>query len=515
MSSPSETQPTVLVLASDARHPIYDSWLAGSPFKVEVAGACGMDFEFPRHVDLVVGSDCYREPWVTLARRAVEEGIPTLVLADGILEYRNTWEHPGLVPGSLFQPVLGHKIACIGRSQARFVQSWGNPTQCEVVGVPRFDRYAGRRRRVRPGAAPFRVLVMTAITPYFTEGQHELVRRSLLDLKAAFRRGLQIGGVPVEPVWRVTKGLDKEIGVDSTVTDLTGRQLAEVLENVDAMITTPSTSMLEGMLLGLPVASVDYCNVPAYVQPSWRISAADHIMPTLEELVSRPAPKMLFQDTALHDSLECRTAAAPRMVKLAERMIASGRNARETGGRIDMTWSLEGGAHSVPWPESANPFDPSALHPGHAPFAERDLRGLQVEVSHLRQHAAALERQVRSAGNISPFSVAWRSKVEAAAALARLQHRQAAVQLLLDAVKSLESCPNPSITLEAVVEIAAHMAPLEPSLARNLLEPGVKLAEQLGNAALGNRARSMLSELASRAPRQRQGTAPALAGTRR
>lgn len=509
---PSSTPPsTILVLASDSKHPIYDSWLSGSPFDVEVPTGGGIDYEFPPHIALAVGSDCYREPWVTLTRRAVEAGIPTLVLADGILEYRNTWEHPGLVPGSLFQPVLGHKIACIGRSQARFIESWGNPTQCEVVGVPRFDRYAGMRRRGRPDGAPFRVLVMTAITPFFTDKQHELVRRSLLDLKSVFKRGLNVGGVTVEPVWRITKGLDKEIGVDSAVTDLSGRQLADVLQNVDAVITTPSTSMLEGMLLGIPVAAIDYCNVPAYVQPSWRIGAAEHIMPTLEELVSPPAPKMLFQDTTLHDALECRTPAAPRMLRLAERMIASGLEARPRGGPPDMSWSLDGGARAIPPAAIGDRFDPRMLYPGHAPFGERDLRGLQVEVSHLRQHAATLERQCRTAGNVSPVSIAWRSKVEAAAVLARLQHRRAAVQLLLDAVKLLESCPHPSVTLEAVVEIAANLAPLDPVLARNLLEPAIKLSEQLGNGILGSRAKTMLTELERRAPKNRQVAARALA----
>ncbi len=76
---------------------------------------------------------------MTLLRRAVERGIPTLILADGILEYRNTWEHPQLPAGSLFQPVLGHKIACLGRSQARILESWHNGNRCEVTGSPRFD----------------------------------------------------------------------------------------------------------------------------------------------------------------------------------------------------------------------------------------------------------------------------------------------------------------------------------------------------------------------------------------
>jgi len=489
---------TVLALTSDPKHPLFTSWLPLASQRLEFVTNPSLAYEFPRDVSLVVGVDCYHEPWVTLLRKAVDAGIPTLILADGILEYRNTWENPRLAPGSLFQPVLGHKLACLGRSQARIVESWGNTTQCEAVGSPRFDRYAGLRRRQRPANAPFRVLVMTAITPYFTEAQHQLVRQSLLDLKAAFDRGFSVGNVRLEAAWRITKGLDREIGVDSVVTDLTGRQLAEVLQQVDAVITTPSTSMLEGMLLGLPVASLDYCNVPAYVQPSWRISAADHIVPVLTELVNPPAPKLLFQETTLHDALECATPTAPRLQRLAEKMIASGQEARRTGRPVDLTWKLDTEVSRGPR-ENGVKYDAAALYPGQAAFQENDLRALQVEVGHLRRHAAALEQQQRSGGSaLSPlaqYTVAWKSKVEAALVLLRLQQRVAAQQVLLEAIKAVESCPQPSVTLEALVEICSHLASLDPGRTRFLLDLALKLAERLGNAAHRDRIRTLLANL--------------------
>ena len=65
--------------------------------------------------------------------------LPLLVLADGILEYRNTWLNPGLPAGCMFQPLLGHKVACVGKSQARVLESWGNVGKCELVGLPRLD----------------------------------------------------------------------------------------------------------------------------------------------------------------------------------------------------------------------------------------------------------------------------------------------------------------------------------------------------------------------------------------
>ncbi len=138
---------------------------------------------------------------------------------------------------------------------------------------------------------------MTALTPYFTAEQKVLVKQSLADLKTALSRKSAASHVKLEPVWRLTQGLDQEIGVNAGESALAKRDLLDVLQNVDAVITTPSTTMLEAMLLGLPVAVLDYCNTPHYVPPAWRITAAAHIAPTLAELLHPPAPKMLFQDT--------------------------------------------------------------------------------------------------------------------------------------------------------------------------------------------------------------------------
>lgn len=384
------TPDTILVLSDDTKHPLFSSWLGGATRPVQAAGRIDLSYEFPANTALVVASDCYHEPNVTLLRRAVEKNIPTLVLADGILEYRNTWEHPQLAPGAIFQPVLGHKIACLGASQVRVLESWGNAGTCELVGSPRFDRYAALKRRERPVGAPARLLVMTAMTPYFTESQHERVRQSLLDLKNALAEMCDSEGRPIETVWRVTKGLEHEIGIDTTNHGFAGRDLGEVLQAVDAVVTTPSTTMLEAMLLGLPVASLDYCNVPAYVQPAWRISAAEHILPTLEELLNPPPARMLFQDTTLHDALVCGSPAAPRMVELAEAMIAHAETSRRTGQACVFPTQMVQPVrdrHSAAEPR----FQLASLYPGDAQFAERDLRALQVEVGHLRRYVAKLE----------------------------------------------------------------------------------------------------------------------------
>lgn len=249
---------------------------------------------------------------------AIQRGCATLYVPDGITEWRSSWESEYIAEA--LRPILCHKAAAIGHSQARIFDSWGNASKTEVVGLPRLDHLIGRSPRHRQPDEPYRVLVMTAKRPSFTYQQHMLAGQSLRDLKQWFEEHPTFNGVKVEPIWRVHAGISEEVGVSNQLNDLTGADLATALYAVDAVVTTPSTTMLEAMLQGVPVALLDYNNCPHYIPAAWRITAASHFAQVLPELLQPGGAKMLYQDFILHDALECRTPAAPRLVDLIEAM---------------------------------------------------------------------------------------------------------------------------------------------------------------------------------------------------
>jgi hypothetical protein len=326
----------------------------------------------------------YRVAIHTLAH----QNCATLYAIDGILEWRSLWDFPpGISCLWSARPILCHKVACIGRSQARIMGSWGYGSRCEIVGVPRFDRLRNRTRRVRRPDEPFTILITTAKAPGFNAAQMQRAANALRDLKDWFERCGEIGGVKVQPLWRITLGLEAQIGVSNELRDTTGADLAKVLEQVDAMITTPSTSMLEGMLQGIPVALLDYNNAPHLVPAAWRITAPQQLEPVLAELVNPPLENLHWQCHLLNDALECQTPALPRMVELVSAMRRQAQQQVAAGSRIRFD------SHLLFPPPAATaaaavPMNYPALFPENPLFADPDVIRLQTEVADLREALA-------------------------------------------------------------------------------------------------------------------------------
>lgn len=384
------SQYKIYVLDRDrGNNPIYSSWLDECSLPYEVVRAKSR-WCLPDDAGLIVTHYHYQTPEVSVLRRLRQENrVPILILSDGILEFRNTWDHPGLPAGSIFQPIMGHKLATIGQSQARVVESWGNPVgSCEVIGLPKCDPLIGRTRRIRPHDEPAQVLVCTARTPGFTSAQKYQVERSLRDLKEWFDRTDRC-----VPIWRLTDRLDRRIGVKQTRNNTSGIEMHDLLRQIDAVVTTPSTVMLEAAMHDLPVAKLDYNNCPSYVPAAWNITAPKHISAIMESLLCAPAAYMTYQLNVLHDALECSTPATPRLLWLMERMLQIGSTCRTQNQPVQLP------------PRIVRPFSPtksthdgklpmSELYPDNDVFRHFDERAVQVELNHFHEMVPQLEDQV-------------------------------------------------------------------------------------------------------------------------
>lgn len=359
---------------------IYADWMNNSPIPTRVLDEYLPDWHVPEDAGILVTHMHYRwEELSTLRRIHAENRVPILILCDGILEYRNTWQHPDLVDGSIFQPVCGHKLACIGRGQARVIESWGNPGKCEVVGLPRLDAELQKATPPVQTTGPFRLLIATANTPAFNDEQRQTVISSLQLIKNRLEKNPLIDGREIQLSWRLSDGLGAEIGIDSgDLEDLP--PLTDVMDQVDAVITTPSTMYLESVLKKRPTAILDFHNSPQYVTPAWNIGADNQFNGVLAELANPPAHKMLFQASVLDDQLECRSPALPRMLRLVESMIRARHDSLKNLTPLRFADRIlddpQQGIASV-----SEEFDLSTLYANNQVFAEHDVQRLQVELT--------------------------------------------------------------------------------------------------------------------------------------
>jgi len=112
----------------------------------------------------------------------------------------------------------------------------------------------------------------------------------------------------------------------------------------------------------VPVALIDYLNRPHFVPAAWTMTAPGQIAETLPMLLAPDARRMLYQDTILHDAVECRSPAAPRVAALIEAMVAAGREARREGRTVRLPDRItvdEGNRHH----SREERYDPALLHP--------------------------------------------------------------------------------------------------------------------------------------------------------
>lgn len=308
-------EPFVVILSRNPDHPIYTSWRPQLPLPIRHVTDFGPDWSAPVRTATLVTHDAYRGVTYRILTNSMDQGIPTLILADGILEYRNCWQRERTSQAGIFNPVLGHKLACIGNSQARFVESWGNRGKCEVVGLPRLD---GERPPAPVAISPRRILVCSAQTPWFGDEDRASILQSFLDLRKVARRMESEG--KCQFLWRLTGDLPAALGIQCD----TQTPLAEDLATCHAVITSPSTVLLESMLAGRPTALLDYTGSPTYVPAAWQIHHSSKLQDILHQLLVPSRPHMLYQEATLHDSLQLEETASARMVRLVQEMARYG-----------------------------------------------------------------------------------------------------------------------------------------------------------------------------------------------
>jgi hypothetical protein len=169
--------------------------------------------------------------------------------------------------------------------------------------------------------------------------------------------------------------------------------LSQAIDEADAVITTPSTLYLESALKRRPTAILDFYNSPNFVSAAWTINAPRHFNAILSELANPPAPKMLFQETELHDQLASHSPATPRLIELMLAMLRCGEDNRRAGQPLQLPLRML--ADPLHGFASVEPeFNLARLFPENEAFAAEDLARVQVELNLARERLGSLPEEL-------------------------------------------------------------------------------------------------------------------------
>lgn len=201
---------------------------------------------------VVVVTDVLDPRCVRALRMARKVDARTVLLMDGLVEWRNTYTNPR-VGKDFLRPAPVDVVCCSGLIDARTLTTLGNTAR--PTGLPRidtrFDEPTSRNEQ-----AP--ILVATANSPAFTEDERERLLWALSELRQAAH------WTRTRLIWRLTDGLADELGVENHA-----GSLDDALEYASAVITTPSTLTVEAMRAGRPCALLHANETPLWSPAAW------------------------------------------------------------------------------------------------------------------------------------------------------------------------------------------------------------------------------------------------------
>lgn len=201
---------------------------------------------------VVVVTDTIDPRCIRALRIARRVGARTMLMMDGLAEYRNTFQNPR-VGGGFLRPAPVDLVCCSGLVDVNTLRALGN--HAVATGLPRIDSVF-RAGMSEPGEGP--VLVATANNPAFDRVERDRLLGALHELKSASHWS------KARLIWRLTDGLDDELGVQNHP-----GTLWDALDDSAAVITTASTLHVEAMRAGRPTAILHPHQSPLWQPAAW------------------------------------------------------------------------------------------------------------------------------------------------------------------------------------------------------------------------------------------------------
>jgi len=287
-----------------------------------------LTYDFSRCA-VAVTTDSIGPDIARVMKRAKDAGVPSLTIQDGIIEYEHCWKKRL----DRFRPLLTDRIAVFGDFTKKILISWGtSEDKIDVTGCPRFDGYTKLDKALPSKPC---ILLTSANTPFMDDVTKEEFRDSFLMIAKA------LTSIGIDFFIRLNKEKTVNLFLNEpnvikrlrqnkhSVADrilkrlnINQRTIAQDIQCVSAVITSVSTIALEAMAFERPVAIFNFSGETTYHKASWEIAGSHQIQKVVQELLSPPPPKILFQHQLFNEYVRDDGQASQRVADIIVSMMS-------------------------------------------------------------------------------------------------------------------------------------------------------------------------------------------------
>lgn len=223
-----------------------------------------------------------------LTIKAKEAGVKTILIADGVFEFGNSFLNPMVCKYKmkLFHPITQEYFICVGSFSRKYFSRYSKTVPYMPERMMTSDKHI-------PMPRDKKALITTANTAYFND--YEFNKLQGLLVCAALE--LKLKGVSF--CFRIYdqmlfKAVVDELGflIDNDV----GSDFETTLASYSTIITTPSSICVTAMYHKRSVATLIYRDFPISVQSGWVLFDKASIKQSLSSLINMDSTRMEIQD---------------------------------------------------------------------------------------------------------------------------------------------------------------------------------------------------------------------------
>lgn len=223
---------------------------------------------------------------IAIASYFLVENKKVYMYTDGVFDLANALKNRFFNQRYNFFPYLNFpysELLVFGKTEQLFFSLFG----IKVSNYKRKELNKVMHNNTKP-----KFLVTTANTPYFDEIEFKLLVKLLKDIKKISDEIQEI-----DFLWIISdKKLSNSLGIKPSK-----EKFINIYKNIDGLISTPSTIILESMKLNIPSCTLIYREEPLFYSSGWNMFFGANYLKIINQMKNKSFINILFQESIVNN----------------------------------------------------------------------------------------------------------------------------------------------------------------------------------------------------------------------